>query len=384
MEKVSVIIPSYNHGKFLKKAIDSVLSQTYEEFELIILDDCSTDNSAKIINSYRDKRIRKYFNKINNGAVNTLNQLIDLANGEYIALLNSDDYWSNDKLEKQLNYLEKNPNVGACFTWADFVNDHGKYIYDLEYAPTDLFQKKNKTNSQWFRYFFENGNCLCHPSVMIRKDIYDKLGKYKSIYRQLPDFEFWIRLIKRYNIHIIEENLVHFRILSGEQKNSSFLDQNNKNLMNYEMYTIKKNFFDNCDDSLFINAFSDVIINKNCIRNSDMISFEKAIILYDSKYYKQLGRFIGYEKLGKILESEISRNIIENNYNFYLKDYYLLGEKIVNLDVQYFEYSVIEKIPDNIANSRFYRWSNKIYNSKIYNLILRLRINYRKLYKKIK
>ena len=92
-KKISVIIPSYNHSKFLKKAVDSVLNQSYKNFELIILDDCSTDNSKKIINSYQDKRIIKYFNEKNVGAVNALNQLISMATGEYIALLNSDDYW---------------------------------------------------------------------------------------------------------------------------------------------------------------------------------------------------------------------------------------------------------------------------------------------------
>jgi len=147
-KKISVIIPSYNHSKFLKKAIDSVLNQTYQDFELIILDDCSTDSSAKIINSYKDERIRKYFNEKNNGAVNTLNQLIDLASGEYIALLNSDDFWSNDKLEKQLAYLEENKEVAACFTWADFVNENNKIIYDQSLVPTELFQEKNRLQCQ--------------------------------------------------------------------------------------------------------------------------------------------------------------------------------------------------------------------------------------------
>lgn len=378
-KKISVIMPSYNHEKYLKQAIDSVLKQTYENFELIILDDCSTDNSDKIIKSYKDKRIKKYFNETNNGAVNTLNQLIDLTSGEYIALLNSDDYWSEDKLEKQLNYLENNTNVGACFTWADFINESGKKIYDSTTTPISLFQQKNRKRSEWLRCFFDNGNCLCHPSVMIRRKIYDELGKYKNIYRQLPDFEFWIRLIKEYEIHIIEENLVHFRILNKKQKNSSFLTENNKNVMNYEMYMIKKEFFDNCDDKLFFEAFNDVIINKECLKNNNMVEFEKSIILYDSRYYKQLGRFIGYEKLGKILSDESNKNLIENKYKFYLNDYFSLGEKIVDLNAQYFDYCIIEKIPDNILNSRFYRLSNKLYNSKMYSFILKIRLKYRKL-----
>lgn len=377
-KKISVIIPSYNHSKFLKKAIDSVLNQSYKDFELIILDDCSTDNSVKIINSYQDKRIKKYFNEKNSGAVNTLNQLINMATGEYIALLNSDDYWDEKKLEIQIEYLENNPSVAACFTWTDFVDEHNKGIFDSEIVPLDLFQKGNLTQSEWLKFLFDNGNCLCHPSVMIRSKIYNEIGMYKNIFRQLPDFEFWIRLIKKYNIHIIEQNLTHFRILSKEGTNSSHLNECNKNLMNYEMYVIKEKFLDDCNDHLFYEAFKDQIINKQCINNSVMLEFEKCIILYDSRYYNQIGRLIGYKRLGELLLDSKTAHLLEKKYLFTEKDLFSLGEKITPLDVQYFEYQIIEKIPEYILNSRMYRWSNKIYQTKAYDALLKMRRRLRK------
>lgn len=357
MIKVSVVIPSYNHGKFLKTAIKSVLNQTFEDFELIILDDASTDNSKNVIDSFDNKKIRKYFHKNNEGAVATLNQLIDLAKGRYIAILNSDDCWEMTKLEKQVKVLEENSEIGACFTWADFINEKDEILLDSKH---NIFQEKNRSRGRWLRYFFDKGNCLCHPSVLIRKEIYEIIGKYNIIYRQLPDFEFWIRLIKQYNIHIIEENLTHFRILSGEQQNTSFLNEENLNLLVYENHMIKDHFFSNCNPRLFHEAFKDQIKNKKSFNNKILTSFEMAMIIYNSIHYPQIGRFVGYNKLGKILSNEHNLDLINSNYNFSISEYYKLGEKITKIDSVVIETQKVEVIPDFILNSRYFKLRNKI------------------------
>lgn len=376
---ISVIIPSYNHGKFLEKAIDSVLNQTYSNFELIILDDNSTDNSKKIINSYNDKRIKKYFSDINRGGVETLNQLIDMANGDYIALLNSDDFWENDKLEKQFQYLENNLDVAVCFTWADFVDEKNKTIYDEKVVLLDLFQKENRSQAEWLKYFFDYGNCLCHPSMMIRKEVYDNVGDYNNLYRQIPDFEMWIRIIKKYKIHIIQENLTHFRIITTGVRNTSYMSEKNTNAMNYEMFAVRKNFFDGCDNKLIYKAFKDKIINEKCINNDIMMRMETALMQYNCKLYNQIGKFIAYNEIFELLSNKKNQNLIKEEYNFSFLELQKLSESIVPLDVQYFEPIVIEKIPANIENSRIYRLSNKIYSSKVYNALLRLRLKFRHL-----
>lgn len=113
--KVSIIIPSYNHSKFIGKAIESVLYQTYENFELLIIDDASPDNSVDVIKKYEDPRIKFYGFETNQGAVDTLNHGIINSSSEYIALLNSDDYWEIDKLEKQVHFLEESDSVDCVF-----------------------------------------------------------------------------------------------------------------------------------------------------------------------------------------------------------------------------------------------------------------------------
>lgn len=109
MALISVLLPSYNHESFLSEAIESVLNQTFRDFEFIIIDDCSSDNSREIIKYYkeRDERIKIYFHNENRGIARTQNELIDKAQGKFIAFLNSDDVWNKDKLEKQLKILEK-------------------------------------------------------------------------------------------------------------------------------------------------------------------------------------------------------------------------------------------------------------------------------------
>lgn len=376
---ISVIIPSYNHEKFIGKAIESVLNQTYENFELIIMDDNSTDNSKKVINSYNDSRIVKYFSTENKGAVETLNHLIDLANGEYIALLNSDDYWDLTKLEKQYRYLEENKKVAVCFTWADFVDEKGKTIYDKEEMLLDLFRKKNRSNIAWFRYFFENGNCLCHPSMMIRKEIYNEIGKYNNAFRQLPDFDMWIRIIKEYDIHILEENLTHFRILKEKAKNASFMSEKNKNVMCYEIFIIKGNFFKDCSNEFIYNAFNDKIINHNSLNNDTMMKFETCFLDYFCRYYNQVGRFLAYQHLVTLLSEPKVEKMIKKQYNFDLRKNQELAEKMVPLEVQFFDQQVIEKVPLNVEKSRSYRVSNKIYCTKFYAVTLKMRLKFRKL-----
>ena len=187
MAKISVLIPSYIHSLYIEKSIKSVINQTFKDIEILIGDDCSTDNSRDIINKFNDDRIKKYFYECNCGGSANLNKLISLASGEYIAILNSDDYWELDKLEKQYEFMEKNKEYAACFTWVQYINKKGKKIY-----PKNYFIQENRSQSEWLHYFLYEGNCLCHPSILIRKEIYDEIGDYYVRCRQIPDFIEWI------------------------------------------------------------------------------------------------------------------------------------------------------------------------------------------------
>ena len=138
MPKVSVILTSYNHAKFICEAIESALGQTFSDFELIIIDDCSSDHSWDLIKQYSDSRIKTHRNEVNNGGVVGLNRAIsEWARGEYIAIHHSDDIWEIDKLEKQCTYLDAHPQIGAVFTSVFPISEEGSPLVD---DKTFLFQ----------------------------------------------------------------------------------------------------------------------------------------------------------------------------------------------------------------------------------------------------
>lgn len=357
---ISVIIPSYNHAGYIDKAIESALNQTFTNIEVIIGDDCSMDDSKEIINRYDDKRIRKYFFDKNVGGAENLNRLIKLAKTEYIAILNSDDYWEPTKLEKQYKFLEENPEFGACFTWAQYIDRYG----DLSFPDDNIFIQKNRSQEEWFSFFVNNGNCLCHPSVLIRKKIYDEIGYYLPQFRQLPDFFQWIKLVKKYKIHIIEEALVNFRWFEGKN-NTSSISIGNMNRSYHECHRICSEIFNDVSIDFFCKAF--ITSNNKYLKNSIFFEYEKNIILYNSNMFGNIGKLIAYENIGKLLEDEQNRYLLENEYEFTMNYYYTMGEQLTFNDINSVE--IIEKVPDKIANSRGYKLLNKIYNSKIYNIL---------------
>lgn len=240
MPKVSVILTSYNHEKYLHEAIDSVLNQTFTDFEFIIWDDCSSDKSWEIINSYNDARIKAFRNKTNQrGVINRAIQ--EVASGKYIAIHHSDDIWELDKLEKQVNFLNKNPKIGAVFTNVRLIDHKGKEFDYQDHPFCRVSNNDNKTSYQWLRYFFEFGNCLCHPSVLVRKYCYTSCGLYRYGFGQLGDFDMWVRLTLKYSIHILKEKLINFRIHENNMNTSSLTDYSRVRNSN-ENYFILKNF----------------------------------------------------------------------------------------------------------------------------------------------
>src|SRR5215471_3351125 len=131
--KVSVVLSSYNHAKYLRQSIDSVLSQDFSDFELIIWDDASTDNSWEIISSYKDGRIRAFRNETNRFIDHFRQAISEVARGEYIAIHHSDDIWDPEKLNKQVAVLDANPFYGAVFTWVQIIDEDGQSFQDRDH-----------------------------------------------------------------------------------------------------------------------------------------------------------------------------------------------------------------------------------------------------------
>lgn len=318
---VSIVVPSYNHARYIAKAVNSVLAQTFGDFELLISDDASTDNSWEVISSFSDHRIRTFRQEQNLGPVGNLVFLIKEARGKYIALLNSDDAWYPEKLGKQVAVMEAQPQLGACFTWADLVDAQGREISGPEAIWNDVFRQPNRTQGEWLRHFFVKGNCLCHPSILVRKEIYDTLGFYNPGLKQLPDFEMWIRLVKHYPIHIIQENLVaHLR----DGNNTSAVSPENSARNLTELVEIFGSFFDGVPDEIFVQGFAGDFRLQGLPATPIQLRCEKLFLLLDSAFARASGQTAALSSFMRQFSDPEFERVMRDEYRFSVFDFYRL------------------------------------------------------------
>lgn len=353
MPLISIIMPSYNHEKFVGEAIESILKQTYTNWELIITDDGSSDNTADVIKKYDDKRIHSYFFSKNQGAAIASQYCLSKIHGEYIALLNSDDLWNEKKLEIQMKFLLNNPEYVAVFSDAQFVDEAGCTLSINEYRWADIFSVKNKSQGEWLNHFFFRGNCLCHPSILIKSSYYTA-DKLKEALRQLPDFYMWVGLVKKAKIYVLPEKLVRFRILS-HNKNTSSVTPTNKIRNINELYFIYGDFFNDVPNDIFREGFSSLFKCSKAIYDDELLKFEK-IFLYFRPHgeLSVLCNLIGEKKMFDALLNEENEKLLRKYYSFSFKDFQKMTGEIdllfVKNDVEIVNLAFKRKIQKYIPN----------------------------------
>ncbi len=202
--KLTVLMPVYNGERFLSDAIESILGQTYKDFELLIINDGSADRSREIILSYDDPRIILVENQQNQGIPRTRNIGLKLARGKYVACMDADDISMPDRLEKQIKFLVDNPEVGLVAGWIEIVGEDRKH---LGFWRVD---KANNTPEEIY-YTLHFRNCIAQSSVLFDKDIVLKCGGYDERFTKTEDFELWLRLSKTTKVAKIKQVLVKRR-----------------------------------------------------------------------------------------------------------------------------------------------------------------------------
>lgn len=206
--KISVLMTVYNSEKFLAEAISSVLQQTFSDFELVILDDCSKDSSWSIIERFaqQDARIRPIKNEQNLGGCENLNKGLRLLRGEYMARHDNDDWSYPDRLQKQFDFLEEHPEVGIIGGSIEIIDVSGKKIGKRIYNLSD-----NDVRKKIFRY-----SPFAHPLVMMRKSILDQVGcYYDASFAPADDYELWFRIGKVAKFANISDVLLKYRVVPG-------------------------------------------------------------------------------------------------------------------------------------------------------------------------
>lgn len=195
---VSIITPSYNTGRFISATIESVLNQTYSNWEMIIVDDCSTDDTDEIIKNYTDYRIRYFKKSKNTGAADSRNIALKEAKGEWIAFLDSDDLWKPDKLRKQIEFMKRNHYKFSC-TYNDYIDEDSNPLGRIDTCP----RKINKAGM----YMYNWVSCL---TVMYnRKEI--GLIQIRNIPKR-NDYALWLKVIKKADCYCLPEVLGSYRV----------------------------------------------------------------------------------------------------------------------------------------------------------------------------
>jgi glycosyltransferase involved in cell wall biosynthesis len=209
---ISVILPVYNAEKYVALAIQSVLDQSFQDFELIIINDGSTDTSLGSIQKFSDPRI-KLINQENQGLIKTLNTGIALAQSNYIARIDADDIWSDqDKLARQMEYLSQHIECVVLGTGAKIIDENGKEISSLHYPTSDTEIRSQLLIS----------NCFIHPSVIFNKEICLKVGGFNPNEKHVEDYGLWLRMGLQGTLANLPQELMSYRIHASsvtQQKN---------------------------------------------------------------------------------------------------------------------------------------------------------------------
>ena len=228
---ISVVMPVYNAVGYLYDAIESVLKQSFKNFELLLIDDGSTDHSKDIIHQFEDERIILIKNEINQGLIFSLNKAIGLARGKYIARMDADDLCLPFRLQEQFTYLENNPNISVLAGYIDFINEYG--------APKGLWPMDRKANTPaLIRKAMITACCIAHPSIMARTAI---LQQYPFAQQQkaIEDYDLWLRILADgYEIDKLQKSILQYRV----HENSVTQVDNLKNNVYFKIARCKRKF----------------------------------------------------------------------------------------------------------------------------------------------
>jgi glycosyltransferase involved in cell wall biosynthesis len=290
---VSVIMAVYNGEKFLREAIESILNQTYANFEFLIINDGSTDLTEEIILSYSDLRIRYIKNETNLKLIASLNKGLDLANGKYIARMDADDISLPKRLEKQVDFLEENQEIGVLGTGVKTIGLENNYEVHF----------KQGHNQIRFELFFHN--YLHHPTVMLRNDLIKKNKIYYESYLHAEDYALWVKLTEFTKIEILAEILLNYRI---HESNISEIHKNQQQIQT--SYIRKKQI-----KQLGIDVNDDTFkIYEHFIDSDTIEKPEQFTVLM-----KILQEIIHKNKELRVIKNELLFNYYNNKLNNYLE-----------------------------------------------------------------
>ncbi|MCR4895661.1 MAG: glycosyltransferase [Lachnospiraceae bacterium] len=305
---VSVLLPTYNHEKYVERAIESVLNQSYKNLEILVADDGSTDRTPEICRKYSKYFAKEYYFEEN--LRGRAEFLATQATGKYVALMHSDDVWDKDKIAIQVKELEE--KGGISLTWALCINDDG------EIEKISGFVQKNRSRDEWLQFFWEYGNCICNPSLVMPRELFMKRQKHGWSCKQLPDYFKWIDYVQETELHIVQYPLTQMGIhYSGYNANDSAPTVENKYRHLLEDGIHWMTVLQDMEDDIFLSAFGKYFRKQDASTKEELMC-EKYFLMLDSDYVARQGAAINYMSINFLQ----LRDCLKEKYNYLRNDFY--------------------------------------------------------------
>ncbi|WP_346931041.1 glycosyltransferase [Clostridium sp.] len=281
LPKISVVMSVYNGEKYLREAIESVLNQSFSDFEFIIINDGSIDSSLDIIKSYKDSRINLINNEENKGLIYSLNKGFDNAKGKYIIRFDADDICLKDRFEIQYEYMEKNPEVAMMSAYAIWFLDGKSYITKRLKSDTDCEKIKGK-------FIFENH--INHSCVVLRKSVIDKENyRYNKKYLHIEDYGLWLEISRKYKVSTLDKVLIQCRISKNSVTSTANRDMRERqkiyNVIYDEIYSLLGYNPSEEDYKLHFEISMIQNINSSMFTLEDKVKYLKRILKSNNEQY---------------------------------------------------------------------------------------------------
>lgn len=218
MPLVSVFVPAYNAGRFLRRTLESVLAQSHRRLEVVVLDDASTDDTAAVAHSFADPRLRYVRNETNLGQFRTMSRAVELTRGGFIAIYHSDDVYEPDIVRREVEFLQAHPQAGAVFAQDNIIDEQERLLARVA-LPGEFRGRPLLSYADVFPYLLRNKNqLLCCPTFMARRGALAEAGAFDAArYRIAADLDMWLRILRRRPVGVLADRLVNYRRSSAQE-----------------------------------------------------------------------------------------------------------------------------------------------------------------------
>ena len=316
---ISVTIPAYNSQATIAQAIQSVLDQTFTDFEIIVVDDGSKDRTGEIVAEFNDPRIT-YIYQENQGGSQATNRALEAARGKYVALFAADDICCPERLEREYNFLSETGGK-IVFSWAEFIGDDGQVLEGNHFAR-GFFNHPQRDQAEMINWFFFKGNYLCTVSCMAERQLFFDNGLFRPSSAQVPDLWMWGKLVRTIELPILPEKLIKYRVRSDGGNVSGPL---NAPRAQFELVEFSRDFLQSLSADMFKKAFARNLRNPYFEEGVEF-ELEKAFLCIQHQLPGV--RQAGVERLSVLFEDLRVVEISRTNYSFGLPELFLVTKSL--------------------------------------------------------